>query len=281
MVRRHHPPYIPVSSGFLYLVAIMDWASRHVLAWRLSNTMDSGFCVEALEPALRTARDLQHGPRSAVHQRGLHRPGRIRRYALLDGRSRAVTGQRLHRAAVALDEVRGRLCLRAERRVRRRAGDRRLADLLQAAPPALGAGSPHAGRSLPCGTAGVSQPTSRRGPTPAPVASSHACAAPSLRSGPAGDPPASRVVHCRLRPEASFAPQPHPMALRSIVSNAPAEGQRRQLRPRGPDSQPEYTLSRSSSCLQNRDHLIPLYSRVPYHIANGAPPARKRVVPED
>ena len=34
--------------GFLYLVAIMDWATRHVLAWRLSNTMDPGFCVEAL-----------------------------------------------------------------------------------------------------------------------------------------------------------------------------------------------------------------------------------------
>ena len=38
--------------GFLYLVAIMDWASRKVLAWRLSNTMDAGFCVEALEEAL-------------------------------------------------------------------------------------------------------------------------------------------------------------------------------------------------------------------------------------
>jgi len=40
--------YIPVQRGFLYLVAIMDWATRHVLAWRLSNTMDAGFCVEAL-----------------------------------------------------------------------------------------------------------------------------------------------------------------------------------------------------------------------------------------
>jgi putative transposase len=44
--------YIPVQRGFLYLVAIMDWASRHVLAWRLSNTMDVGFCVEALNEAL-------------------------------------------------------------------------------------------------------------------------------------------------------------------------------------------------------------------------------------
>jgi putative transposase len=44
--------YIPMGRGFLYLVAIMDWASRAVLSWRLSNTMDSSFCVEALEEAL-------------------------------------------------------------------------------------------------------------------------------------------------------------------------------------------------------------------------------------
>ena len=44
--------YIPVRRGFLYLVAIMDWATRHVLAWRLSNTMDAQFCVEALEEAM-------------------------------------------------------------------------------------------------------------------------------------------------------------------------------------------------------------------------------------
>jgi len=44
--------YIPVQRGFLYLVAIMDWATRHVLSWRLSNTMDARFCVEALEEAL-------------------------------------------------------------------------------------------------------------------------------------------------------------------------------------------------------------------------------------
>ena len=44
--------YIPMANGFLYLVAIIDWASRAVLAWRLSNTMDSAFCVEALEEAL-------------------------------------------------------------------------------------------------------------------------------------------------------------------------------------------------------------------------------------
>ena len=44
--------YIPMAHGFLYLVAIIDWASRAVLAWRLSNTMDTGFCIEALDEAL-------------------------------------------------------------------------------------------------------------------------------------------------------------------------------------------------------------------------------------
>ncbi len=44
--------YIPMAHGFLYLVAIMDWYSRRVLAWRLSNTLESSFCVEALEEAL-------------------------------------------------------------------------------------------------------------------------------------------------------------------------------------------------------------------------------------
>jgi putative transposase len=44
--------YIPMRRGFLYLVAIMDWASRKVLAWRLSNTMEADFCVAALEDAI-------------------------------------------------------------------------------------------------------------------------------------------------------------------------------------------------------------------------------------
>jgi putative transposase len=44
--------YIPMACGFLYLVVVMDWFSRRVLAWRLSNTMDAGFCVEAIEEAL-------------------------------------------------------------------------------------------------------------------------------------------------------------------------------------------------------------------------------------
>jgi putative transposase len=45
--------YIPLAKGFVYLIAIMDWHSRAVLAWRLSNTLHADFCVEALEEALR------------------------------------------------------------------------------------------------------------------------------------------------------------------------------------------------------------------------------------
>jgi putative transposase len=48
--------YIPMARGFMYLVAIMDWHSRYVLSWRLCNTLEAGFCVEALAEALGTAK---------------------------------------------------------------------------------------------------------------------------------------------------------------------------------------------------------------------------------
>lgn len=48
--------YIPMERGHLFLVAILDWYSRHVLAWRLSNTCDLSFCLEALDEALATGR---------------------------------------------------------------------------------------------------------------------------------------------------------------------------------------------------------------------------------
>ena len=49
--------YLPLARGFCYLTAVMDWASRRVLSWRLSNTLDASFCIEALEEALQ-----RHGP---------------------------------------------------------------------------------------------------------------------------------------------------------------------------------------------------------------------------
>lgn len=52
--------YIRLQGGFVYLVALLDWRSRYVLSWRLSNTMDTSFCIEALEHALRDATPAIH-----------------------------------------------------------------------------------------------------------------------------------------------------------------------------------------------------------------------------
>src|SRR5580704_11053660 len=65
-----------MAKGFLYLVVIMDWVSRALLAWRLSNTLGADFCVEAVEEALATirqTRNFQHGPGLPVHQQRVHR----------------------------------------------------------------------------------------------------------------------------------------------------------------------------------------------------------------
>jgi putative transposase len=64
--------YVPIGRGFLYLVAIMDWASRAVLAWRLSNTLDADFCVRALEEAL-----ARFGTPQIVNRHGIGTPDRL------------------------------------------------------------------------------------------------------------------------------------------------------------------------------------------------------------
>lgn len=48
--------YIPLANGFMYLTAVIDWYSRYVLAWQLSNTLDAQFCIDALQAALRLGR---------------------------------------------------------------------------------------------------------------------------------------------------------------------------------------------------------------------------------
>ena len=97
--------YIPIGRGFLYLVAIIDWASRAVLAWRLSNTMDVSFCLAALEEALaRFGRPeiFNTDQGSQFTSRRLHRRARRSRRRDLHGRPRPLDGQRLHRTAVAV-----------------------------------------------------------------------------------------------------------------------------------------------------------------------------------
>ena len=48
--------YVPLASGFMYLAAVLDWYSRYVVAWRLSNTLDGSFCLELLDEALSRGR---------------------------------------------------------------------------------------------------------------------------------------------------------------------------------------------------------------------------------
>lgn len=97
------------------------YAPRHVLSWRLSNTMDTGFCVETLNEALaRCGRPkiFNTDQGQPIHQRGLHRRARKCGHRDLDGRARPLDGQRLHRAAVAFAEIRVRLSQRSRDRRR-------------------------------------------------------------------------------------------------------------------------------------------------------------------
>jgi putative transposase len=96
--------YIPMRRGFLYLVAIMDWATRKVLSWRLSNTMEADFCIEALE-----TRDLQHRSGQSVYQPPVHRGPDGRQGPDQHGWQGTVDGQCVYRKALAVREIRMRV----------------------------------------------------------------------------------------------------------------------------------------------------------------------------
>ena len=151
--------YVPIGQGFLYLVAIIDWASRAVLAWRLSNTMDTSFCVSALEEALARfgqpeisarceASSRQYGPGQPVHQRRLHRHAGRHWRQDLDGRSRTLDGQRVHRAAVAFAQIRGRLSQGLFGWPRGQSRNHPMDRVLQSPAPSSGAGKPRADGGL-------------------------------------------------------------------------------------------------------------------------------------
>ena len=100
--------YLPMRRGFLYLVAIMDWFTRKVLAWRISNTLEGRLLRRGAErgnPQVRPARDHEHRSRQPVHVLRLDRPTEAGRHPDLDGRQGALHGQHLHRAPVAVPEV--------------------------------------------------------------------------------------------------------------------------------------------------------------------------------
>ena len=112
--------YIPLSKGFIYLVAIMDWHSRAVLAWRISNTLHADFRVDALEEALRrfgrpeifnserqraTGSSAGASPGQPIHQHRLHRRAQGPRHQDQHGRQGPVHGQHFRRAALEKLEI--------------------------------------------------------------------------------------------------------------------------------------------------------------------------------
>lgn len=113
--------YIPMARGFVYLVAIVDWFSRKVLAWRVSISMDVSFCIEALEEALarygkpemlttygRRLR-LQYRSGQSVHEHRLHQRAAALGNSDQHGWPRGLARQCHSRASVAFGQIRGGL----------------------------------------------------------------------------------------------------------------------------------------------------------------------------
>jgi len=97
--------YVPMRRGFVYLTAIMDWFSRYVLAWRLSLTLDTAFCLEALEAALARSRPRIFNSDQGCQFTSAAFTDRLREAGIaisMDGRGRALDNvfvERLWRSA--------------------------------------------------------------------------------------------------------------------------------------------------------------------------------------
>jgi putative transposase len=85
--------YVPMASGFMYLAAVIDWSSRYVIAWRLSNTLDGGFCLEMLDDALRAGKPEVFNTDQGVQFTAAAFTGRLESAGVavsMDGRGRAL-----------------------------------------------------------------------------------------------------------------------------------------------------------------------------------------------
>ena len=85
--------YVPLQGGFVYLTAVIDWYSRYVLAWRLSNTLEGRFCLEALEEALGRGRPEIFNTDQGVQYTSAAFTGRLIQAGVaisMDGRGRAL-----------------------------------------------------------------------------------------------------------------------------------------------------------------------------------------------
>jgi putative transposase len=85
--------YIPMPNGFMYLTVVMDWYSRYVLSWRLSNTLEVDFCLEALEEALSTGQPEIFNSDQGSQYTSIGFTGRLQKDGIkisMDGRGRAL-----------------------------------------------------------------------------------------------------------------------------------------------------------------------------------------------
>jgi putative transposase len=85
--------YVPMPSGFMYLAAVIDWYSRYVIGWRLSNTLDGSFCLEMLEDALRGGKPEVFNTDQGVQFTAAAFTGRLESAGVavsMDGRGRAL-----------------------------------------------------------------------------------------------------------------------------------------------------------------------------------------------
>jgi len=85
--------YVPMTSGFMYLAAVIDWYSRYVIGWRLSNTLDGSFCLEMLEDALRGGKPEVFNTDQGVQFTAAAFTGRLESAGVavsMDGRGRAL-----------------------------------------------------------------------------------------------------------------------------------------------------------------------------------------------
>ena len=85
--------YVPMTTGFMYLAAVIDWFSRYVVTWRLSNTLDGSFCLEMLDDALRSGKPEVFNTDQGVQFTAEAFTGRLEAAGVavsMDGRGRAL-----------------------------------------------------------------------------------------------------------------------------------------------------------------------------------------------
>ena len=151
--------YLPMARGFLYLVAVMDWHSRYVLSWRLSNTLEAGFCAEALEEALGQGQPEVFNTDQGSQFTSLEFTQVLQEQGVkisMDGKGRYQDNIFVERL-VADSEVRGGVPESLRQRPGGPEGAGRLLPVLQRAQAPSGPGLPDPGRGVPWGAGDCSR----------------------------------------------------------------------------------------------------------------------------